>query len=536
MNQDSRFFFNVNSLSQINRRWLLRGVAALSGAAFTSRFIHTRELLHAKASKTEIKSTNLLNELDATPNPSQPLKVIILGAGMAGLCAAYELEKRGHSCVILEAECSHIGGRVRTLRFGNGLYGEVGASQIAQSHNLTHHYVNECELQLRPSVTINPEAYYYLRNQRIRAKNSEQLSSLYNLTGSERGLTPDDVLGTVIGSRLSQLNEQEKAEIFAQQIQNPAIREMDQQSMLQWCKASGFSDNAIEMMAAANGFLGGLMYCSALSFVRVGANYGEMEEIVGGSDRFPTALADKLKSKPRMGCEVISLERDDSASKAAAVYVEENSIKREVGDFVLCTIPFPVLSRLDNPFSAAKHRAIREFFYVSATKVFAVTNRRFWEIEDGIYGGSTSSDLPISTVQYPSDNAQAKTPTISAAPSVLLASYTTGNLARHLAHLPEQERHRIVQQNLAKIHPQVNQNQTIQSMESWSWDNHRWSLGAWSLIRPYQQLSLYEHGIVPEGRIHFAGEHTSTNQGWMQSALESSLRAVQEILIEANKA
>ncbi|NEQ46667.1 MAG: hypothetical protein F6K00_25210 [Leptolyngbya sp. SIOISBB] len=349
-------------------------------------------------------------------------------------------------------------------------------------------------------------------------------------------MTPDDVLGTVIRSHLSELSEQEKAEIFAQKIESPAVRKMDEQSMLQWCKASGFSDNAIEMMAAANGFLGGLMYFSALSFVRVGGNYGEMEEIAGGSALLPAALADKLKSKPRMGCEVIRLERDDDASEATAVYVEENSIKREVGDFVLCTIPFPVLSKLDNPFSASKHRAIREFSYVSATKVLAVTNRRFWEIEDGIYGGSTSSDLPISTIHYPSDNAQAKTHAISANPSVLLASYTTGNLARHLAHLPEQERYRIVQQNLAKIHPQVNQNGTIQSMESWSWDNHRWSLGAWSLIRPYQQSSLYEHGIAPEGRIYFAGEHTSTNQGWMQSALESSLRAVQEILVEASKA
>lgn len=197
---------------------------------------------------------------------------------------------------------------------------------------------------------------------------------------------------------------------------------IDKQSMLQWCKASGFSGNATEMMAAANGFLGGLMYFSALSFVCAGGNYGEMDEIVGGSDRLPAALADKLKSKPRMGCEVISLEQDDAASKAAAVYVEGNSINREVGDFVLCTIPFPVLSRLDNPFSAAKHRAIREFSYVSATKVLAVTNRRFWETEDGIYGGSTSSDLPISTVHYPSDNAQVKTSAVSANSSVLIAS------------------------------------------------------------------------------------------------------------------
>ena len=69
-------------------------------------------------------------------------------------------------------------------------------------------------------------------------------------------------------------------------------------------------------------------------------------------------------------------------------------------------------------------------------------------------------------------------------------------------------------------------------MESWSWDNHRWSLGAWSFMKPYQHTSLYEHVISPEGRIYFA---TSTNPAWMQSAVESSLRAVTESLTEAQR-
>ncbi len=60
-------------------------------------------------------------------------EVVILGAGMAGLSAAYELEKRGHTCVILSADRRHIGGRVRTLRFEDGLYGDAGA--IAPARN-----------------------------------------------------------------------------------------------------------------------------------------------------------------------------------------------------------------------------------------------------------------------------------------------------------------------------------------------------------------------------------------------------------------
>lgn len=226
MNKDNKPFSNF--LPHLNRRWFLRSLALVGGAAFTSRFPHVKSLVNARTSKTATND-NLLNELESIPKPSQPLKVVILRAGLAGLCAAYELEKRGHTCVILEADRHHVGGRVRTLRFEDGLYGEVGASRVSKSHNLTHHYIRECGLQLRSYVMGNPEEYYYMRGERIRAKDSANLSHIYNLNGSESGLTPDDVVGMVIGSRLAQLTEPEKAEVFAEQIQSAAVREMDEQ-------------------------------------------------------------------------------------------------------------------------------------------------------------------------------------------------------------------------------------------------------------------------------------------------------------------
>jgi monoamine oxidase len=519
-------------LPQFKRRWLLRSFAIAGGAVLSSSLPYTR---HSLTKETSARSANPLNELESIPNPHRPLQIVILGAGMAGLCAAYELEKRGHDCVILEAEPSHIGGRVRTLRFAEGLYGEVGASQVSKLHTLTHHYIRELQIQLRPSVINNPESYYYVRNQRLRVKDSADLSDLYNLSGSESGLTPNEILAAIVGENLAELTEQEKAEIFAHQIQSAAVQRMDEQSMLQWCKASGFSDNAIEMMSATSGFLGNLLYFSALSFVRVAENHGEMDEIIGGTERLPSALADKLKSKPRMGCEVIQIERDDEAQRAAAVYREGDTLRREEGDFVLCTIPFPVLSQIETPFSDGKQRAIRDLSYDSATKVLAVARNRFWEVDDSIYGGSTFTDLPIATVQYPSDNAQAEDPSVSNSSAVLTASYAMGSQARRLAYLSPQERHELVQQDLGKVHPQVSQQGTIQQLESWSWDNHRWSLGAWSFMKPYQHQSLYEYIVSPEGRIYFAGEHTSTNPAWMQSALESSLQAVAAMLTEAQR-
>lgn len=526
---------NKSKEFQFKRRWFLHSLAAVSSATLASRFFNARRLASAKSNDVAIDSVNLLEELESIPASNRPLKVVILGAGMSGLCAAYELEKRGHTCVILEAERSHVGGRVRTIRFEGDLHGEAGASQVPKAHVLTRHYIQECGLQLRPVSVNGSKGFYYVRGQRLRAEDSTRLSSIYNLSGSESALTPDEVLATVVGSHLAELTEQEKAEIFARRIQSAAVQKMDEQSMLQWCKAAGFSDDAIEMMSATSGFLGDLLYFSALSFVRVAENHGEMEEIVGGTDRLPSALADKLESKPRTGCEVIQIERYDESQRAAAVYREGNTLKREEGDFVLCTIPFPVLSQIETPFSGNKQRAIRDLSYDSATKVLAVARDRFWEVDDDIYGGSTLTDLPLATIHYPSDNAQVKDPKVSISSAILTASYAMGSQARRLAYLSPRERHKLVQQNLRKVHPQVSQEGTIQQLESWSWDNHRWSLGAWSFMKPYQHTSLYEHIVSPEGRIYFAGEHTSTNPAWMQSAVESSLRAVTAMLTEAQR-
>src|SRR5688572_32595689 len=78
-------------------------------------------------------------------------KVLILGAGMAGLVAGYELAKLGHDITILEAR-TRPGGRVHTLRgpFADGLHAEAGAARVRDNHELTLKYIREFELPLEP--------------------------------------------------------------------------------------------------------------------------------------------------------------------------------------------------------------------------------------------------------------------------------------------------------------------------------------------------------------------------------------------------
>src|SRR5687767_13315315 len=122
----------------------------------------------------------------------KPKKVIVVGAGLAGLSAGYELKRAGHSVVILEAQ-QRVGGRVYTLRdpFTDGLYAEVGAMRIPRAHSLTMEYVSKFGLGTNDFTMDNPNAYYYMAGRKIRASEAHIDPSLlgFDVSESELGKT-----------------------------------------------------------------------------------------------------------------------------------------------------------------------------------------------------------------------------------------------------------------------------------------------------------------------------------------------------------
>lgn len=480
----------------------------------------------------------LLAQLDEASGAKagRKLKVIIAGAGLAGLCAAYELEKRGHECVILEADGSHIGGRVRTLRLQDGLYGEAGAMRVPEVHKITRHYLKELGVELRPFVYTNENAWCYLRGHKARLKDAGTLKAHYKLSEREQKMSATEIWDASVVARLKKLSEAERKDLLAAKPGTTAMQALDRLSLRQLLEADGFSDEAIEMASVLWG-QEALLDSAATEHMRE-----EMEnvwnlkfdEIVGGTDRFATAFVEKLKVKPRTGCEIIRLEMGGDGKPAAAVFrnrANNGAEERVEGDFLICTLPCPVLGRIETPgFSGEKLRSVRQLVYDSSTKVLAVTKRRFWETDDGIYGGGTFTDLPTATTYYPANNAQAMDPAVSAQPSVFLASYSWGQVARRLGNLEPTAQREVVLEHLSKVHPQLKEEGMVMRTVGWAWDRHPWSGGAFAWFNPGQQSTQHRHLLEPEGRIHFAGEHASLAHTWMQGALESALRAVREIL------
>ena len=304
-------------------------------------------------------------------------------------------------------------------------------------------------------------------------------------------------------------------------------------------EAAGLSQEAIELLAVTSG-QEALLVSAATETIREELDEvwsQGFDEIVGGTDVFAAAFAARLRSKPRLSCVVTAFTQDTATRRVAAVYREGSAQKRVEGDYLLCTLPLPVLSRIvvEPDLSGPKWRAIRQLNYDSATKVLALSRRRFWEADDGIYGGGTFTDLPTGTTWYPSDNAEAKDARVAANPGVMLASYTWGQAARRLAALPAREREAAALRHLARMHPQIADAGMVRETRSWSWDNHPLAGGAFAWFNPGQHSELYRAAIAPEGRIYFAGEHASLTHTWMQGALESALRAVREMLEAAQR-
>src|SRR6476620_10395668 len=127
--------------------------------------------------------------------PGTHKRVVVIGAGMAGLVSAYELKRQGHDVVVLEAQ-NRVGGRVFTCReFAPGLWAEFGAMRIPRSHDLTNKYCELFGLPMREFVMGNPKGLVHVGGERMTMEeaNAHPERLPFELEEHERGKTADDL-------------------------------------------------------------------------------------------------------------------------------------------------------------------------------------------------------------------------------------------------------------------------------------------------------------------------------------------------------
>jgi monoamine oxidase len=446
-------------------------------------------------------------------------RVIVIGGGIAGLVAAFELRRQGHGVLVLEAQ-HRVGGRVYTIRdFAPGLYAEAGAMRIPRVHDLTLAYCDLFDLPLRPFVMGNPKTLVHIAGQRLTVAEADESPDRlpFDLADHERGKTWTQLWNEAT----SEFRERyEKGGVDSL---DGLLREYDQFSIREFLTIRGFSEGALELYGVMS-FREANMNAAVVEQLReiVGRAFEDMQEIAGGMDLLPRAFYHELREDIRFGAEVHAIDQSDDG---VTVHYRSPAGRFSVtGDYAICAIPFSVLRDIEvlgRPFSREKQKAIRELNYNASTKILFQVRHRFWEAEDGIVGGTTVTDLPIRRICYPSfsDPDEER--------GTLLASYTWGQDALRWGAMSADDMVEQALEDVAQVHPAVTKEFEIGAVQAWYDDPY--ARGAFALFEPEQQTRLQPAIVAPEGRIHFAGEHTSLYHAWIQGALESGIRAATEI-------
>ncbi len=458
-----------------------------------------------------------------SPTPLQATgrhkKVIVIGAGLAGLSAALELGEAGHHVTIFEAR-ERPGGRVWTLRspFSDGLYAEAGAESFGDNHTYVQHWVKRFDLPVMPTHSAgNLRSLYYLNGQRfVPGKTATEWP--LNLPAAELKVSWRGLARKYVDPAVHDIGDPLSPDWPSREV----LDKYDSVSFAEMLARRGASPETINLLRAGYSDVwdNGTGPDSALCSLRdeaIGRNMKEQVRIQGGNDQLPQAFAHKLEAVIHYNAALVSIEHN---FKGVTATIEEHGRRNKISaDYLICAIPFTVLRsvHVTPAFSAAKQSAIGGLSYQSISRVFLQTKTRFWNA-DGLSGYAVT-DLPVMTVWDCSAGEPGE--------HAILESYMSGESARKIGSLADADRVKVALENVEKLFPGIRDQ--FEHGTSVAWETEPWSRGGFAWFKRNQMSTLLPHVAGAEGRVFFAGEHTSPWFGWMQGALQSGHRAAQEV-------
>ena len=465
--------------------------------------------------------------------------VIILGSGLAGMTAAYELGKAGYKVQILEYQdrpggrnwsiqggdtYTELGGAVQHCEFDKGLYINPGPWRIPYHHMGILHYCQELGVAMQPFVQVGYNAFVHS-------------SKAFGGKPQRYRHIANDFNGYV-AELLAKSTQQSKLD--------QSVTKEDQEVLLAAMRQWGALDRNYEYKKSANvsnrrGFEvdpgGGLtarptnsdpipmkeLFASGL-WASIGAGVGyefqnTLFQPVGGMGMIGKAFGAKLGPIIQYNSKVTDIKQDATGVTVTYLDTKTGGTPRTVrADWCVNTIPVSVLSQIPMNVGPPMRAAINNLSFGASIKVGLQFKRRFWEEDEQIYGGISYTDQPNSMISYPS------TDYFSRGKGVLLGAYGFGPSAYRYAAMSPAERIARTVEYGTKIHPQYPAE--FENGVSVAWHRVPCTLGCAGSWTEELRAQHYDDMCAIDGRIVLAGEHASYIPAWQEGAVLSSLDAI----------
>lgn len=478
---------------------------------------------------------------DTAPDAGKGAKVVILGGGVAGLVAAYEMGKLGYRCTVLEAR-SRPGGRNWTVRNGTTIeftdgtkqtaswqsdsYFNAGPARLPSIHKTMLGYCRELGVPLE--VEVNTSRSSLLVNDKaFGGKAIEQREAINDTRGHVSELLAKCVQKNALDQELTAEDKERMLDflrMYGDLKDSYVYKGSERAGVLKLPGAGDVTEQLrepLDMHALLDAnFWGGMMFEEMLDM------QATMFQPVGGMDRIPYAFSKKLGDIVKFDSPVTEIRKTE---KGVRIGYKQKSIAKTIeADYCICALPISILKNIPNDFSPRIKQAITDTGYDDAFKV-AWESKRFWETDFNIYGGiSWAFSGPVALVWYPSWKLFSET-------GVVVSGYGVEGKS-DFGKLPNtQAKFDASRAAIEKLHPGYSKYLTNPMYMNWG--KMEYNLGSWVGRAPSYvagKTSEYYEGpykefIQPDGPFFFAGDHCSHIIGWQEGAALSAHRALKLI-------
>jgi len=477
---------------------------------------------------------------------SDGTKVLILGAGLSGMTAAYELGLRGYDCQILEARpfaggrcqssragftTTEVDGSTRTCDFDEGQYFNHGPWRIPSYHHAVFHYVRKFGVPMEIMVQENDLGYLQFDNadgplagRRVRKR---------EIKADMRGYTAE-LLAKLAdqGALDEELGSQDKDRLVDYLIREGFLnaRDLSYKGTLHRGLASFDAmgeTTASEALALKDILQSGLG--NSFQAVPTIDHPTTMYQAVGGMDQIARGFERAVGDVITHNAEVQELRQDDNGVSVPYRDTVTGEVRVAKADYCITTIPLGILSKLPTDLSDQCKEAMAAPGKMTVGKLALQMNRRFWEEDDDIYGGSSTLGIPGHTVIYPSYGYFGKK-------GIVKSSYPIGRPAVAFGELSLAEQVEQAVGYSERIHPGQFRKHYDDKAFSIAWHRTRYTEAGWSTWSPPDRQKHLPVLREPQGRIYFSGDYISSLAGWQVGAIESAWSQIEKVHASAMQA